>query len=75
MLWNRIFVQGYIDFTFAPPPAPDCLCNLLRARLQRPLQDATIAAYKQVSAAAVSYQRKRYTAAQRAWFAENGFAD
>lgn len=75
ILWDQIFVQGYIEFTFLPPPALDRLANLLAARLGRPLQDASIAAYKQVSAAAVSYQRKRYTKAQKNWFRENGFAD
>lgn len=73
-LWDQIFVHGYIEFTFAPPPAPDCIEHLLDARLSRPLQDASIAAYKKVSAAAVSYQRKRYTKAQQTWFRENDFS-
>lgn len=72
-LWNRIFVQGYIRFAFLPPPEPDSLPHLLEARLGHPLQDASIAAYKQVSAAAVSYQRKRYNAARQAWFRDQGF--
>lgn len=73
--WNRCFVHPYIEYTFAPPPALDRLENLAEARLQRPLQDASIASYKGVSAPAVSYQRKRYTKALQAWLEQNGFDD
>lgn len=65
LLWARVFPRSYIDFVFQPPPMPDTLRRLLEARLRRPLKDATIAAFKGVTAAAVSYQRKRYTAAMR----------
>lgn len=66
-LWRGVFVEGYIRFVFVPPPEPDCVRNLLVAGMARPLQDSTIAAYKKVSAAAVSYQRKKYTALQQEW--------
>lgn len=66
-LWQGVFVQPYIRFVFAPPPEPACVKNLLYAKMLRPLQDASIAAYKNVSAAAVSYQRKKYTALQENW--------
>lgn len=63
LLFARVFVAGYLAFVFQPPPEPDTLRHLLAARLRRPLQDATIAAFKGVTAAAVSYRRKRYAAA------------
>ena len=66
-LWRGVFVPQYISFVFAPPPEPDCVQNLLCAKMLRPLQDASIAAYKNVSAAAVSYQRKKYAELQRSW--------
>lgn len=66
-LWRSVFVAPYIRFIFAPPPEPDSVRNLLYAKMVRPLQDASIAAYKNVSAAAVSYQRKKYTALQTRW--------
>lgn len=66
-LWQSVFVQGYIRFIFTPPPEPDCVQNLLLARMLFPLQDSSIAAYKKVSAAAVSYQRKKYAALQSEW--------
>lgn len=62
LLWQKIFAQNYIDFVFLPPPALDTLRHLLAAKRQRPLQDATIADCLHVTAAAISYQRKRYTA-------------
>lgn len=70
LLWARVFPRGYIDFVFLPPPAPDTLRHLLAARMGHPLQDSTIAAFKEVTPAAVSYQRKRYAAAMRALAAE-----
>lgn len=66
-LWRGVFVQDYIRFIFAPPPNPDSVQNILLARMLRPLQDSSIAAYKHVSAAAVSYQRKKYTMLQSEW--------
>lgn len=73
--WNRCFEHGYIEYTFTPPPSLDRLEHLVEARLCHPLQDASIAAYKGVSAPAVSYQRKRYAKALQAWLEQNGFDD
>lgn len=70
LLWARIFVAEYIRFLFQPPPEPDTLRHLLAATLRHPLQDASIAAFKGVTAAAVSYQRKRYAIALRALAAD-----
>lgn len=70
LLWQRVFVRGYVEYVFQPPPAPDTLRHLLLARLCRPLRDATIAAFKGVTPAAVSYRRKRYAAAMRALAAD-----
>lgn len=66
-LWRSVFVPSYIRFLFAPPPELDSVQNLLYAKMIWPLQDASIAAYKSVSAAAISYQRKKYTALQNRW--------
>lgn len=66
-LWRGVFVREYIRFVFAPPPEPDSVQNILLAEMLRPLQDASIAAYKNVSAAAISYQRKKYTVLQKEW--------
>lgn len=73
--WNRCFEHGYIEYTFTPPPSLDRLEHLVEAKLRHPLQDASIAAYKGVSAPAVSYQRKRYAKALQAWLEQNGFDD
>ena len=61
LLWGRIFVREYINYVFAPPPEPDTLRHILAAERRYPLRDATIAACKQVTAAAISYRRKKYT--------------
>jgi len=61
LLWNRIFDRGYIDFVFCPQK-PARLRAVPDTPLTRPLQDSSIAAYRQISPAAVSYQRRRYKA-------------
>ena len=67
ILWEKIFVRGYLDFVLLPPPEPDSIRNLILARIHpdRPLQDRSIAAFKKVSASAVSQQRKRFFAQQK----------
>lgn len=61
LLWGQIFVRGYINFLFEPHH-PERLRVLPDTPLAHPLQDSSVAAYQHVTAAAVSNQRKRYTA-------------
>lgn len=58
LLWDKVLAEDYIQFVFAPPPQPDTLRHILAARQLYPLRDATIAACKKVTPAAVSYRRK-----------------
>lgn len=61
LLWNHIFVRGYIDFLF-DPAHPARLRVLPDTPLAHPLRDSSVAAYQHVTPAAVSSQRKQYTA-------------
>ena len=61
MLWRHIFVRGYIDFLF-DPAHPARLRILPDTPLAHPLRDSSVAAYQHVTPAAVSSQRKQYTA-------------
>lgn len=67
VLWERVFVRAYLEFVLVPPPVPDSIRNVIRARVHpdRPLQDRSIAAFKKVSPSAVSQQRKRFFAQQK----------
>lgn len=61
LLWSHIFVRGYIDFLF-DPAHPARLRVLPDTPLAHPLRDSSVAAYQHVTPAAVSSQRKQYTA-------------
>jgi len=61
LLWNQIFVRSYIYYLFEPNK-PKYLRLLLDIPPAHPLQDSSVAAYQHVTAAAVSYQRRQYTA-------------
>ena len=61
LLWRHIFVRGYIDFLF-DPAHPARLRILPDTPLAHPLRDSSVAAYQHVTPAAVSSQRKQYTA-------------
>lgn len=61
LLWERLFVLKYLHYLFEPN-APETLRMLLNLTPAHPLQDSSVAAYMNVTAAAVSYQRKKYTA-------------
>lgn len=73
LLWDKVLAEDYIQFVFAPPPQPDTLRHILAARQLYPLRDATIAACKKVTPAAVSYRRKKYTELMRRLAAEQSF--
>lgn len=75
LLWDKLFVQPYIEYLFVPPPTLDCTRNLLTARLEHPLQDRSIAEYKQVTPSAVSRQRKRYAERMQLLARELDFLD
>lgn len=59
LLWEQILVKGYINYLFEPNK-PERLRALLDIAPTHPLQDSSVAAYQHVTAAAVSYQRRRY---------------
>ena len=59
LLWEQILVKGYIHYLFEPNK-PERLRALLDIAPTHPLQDSSVAAYQHVTAAAVSYQRRRY---------------
>lgn len=59
-LFAHVFWPGYLLFVLEQPPAPDSLRGIILAHLCRPLQSQTIAAYKNVSKAAVSQQQAAY---------------
>ena len=61
LLWSHVFVRGYIDFLF-DPAHPARLRVLPDTPLAHPLRDSSVAAYQHVTPAAVSSQRKQYTA-------------
>ena len=61
LLWGQIFVKSYIDYLFEPNK-PKCLRLLMDIPPAHPLQDSSVAAYQHVTAAAVSYQRRQYSA-------------
>ena len=61
LLWNQIFVRSYIYYLFEPNK-PKYLRLLLDIPPAHPLQDSSVAAYQHVTAAAVSYQRRQYSA-------------
>lgn len=61
LLWERLFVRGYLEYLFEPAK-PDAMRDFLKLQPTHPLQDSSVAAYKGITAAAVSYQRKKYTA-------------
>ena len=52
-------MKSYIDYLFEPNK-PKCLRLLMDIPPAHPLQDSSVAAYQHVTAAAVSYQRRRY---------------
>ena len=54
-------MRGYIDFLF-DPAHPAQLRVLPDTPLAHPLRDSSVAAYQHVTPAAVSSQRKQYTA-------------
>ena len=59
LLWEQILVKGYIHYLFEPNK-PERLRAMLDIAPTHPLQDSSVAAYQHVTAAAVSYQRRRY---------------
>lgn len=59
-LFAHVFWPGYLLFVLEHPPEPDCIRSVVLAHLCRPLQSQTIAAYKNVSKAAVSQQQAAY---------------
>lgn len=64
VLFRAVFERPYLCFVYEETPRPDSMRNLVAGRLRRPLQDASIAAYKQVRPSAVSNARKRFQALQ-----------
>lgn len=63
-LFRAVFEWPYLCFVYEESPRPDSVRHLVKGRLRRPLQDASIAAYKQVRPSAVSNARKRFQALQ-----------
>lgn len=59
-LWERVFIQTYLDFVYDPSICPDCIRNLILGHLIRKLQHSTIAEYKHVSQSTVSQSAKRF---------------
>lgn len=64
-LFRAVFEKAYLRFVYEESPRPDSMRHLVKGRLRRPLQDASIAAYKQVRPSAVSNARKRFQALQK----------
>lgn len=59
-LFTGVFVRPYLGFVYEPTPTPDTMRGIILGKLRLPLQDSSIASYKQVYASAVSMARQRF---------------
>lgn len=69
-LFRAVLERPYLGYVYEETPRPDSMQHLIEGRLRRPLQDATIAAYKQVRPSAVSNARSRFRRLQQRLYSQ-----